>query len=352
VSPLEGTGSGRYSFCTAVAVRDAFAALPVKGTLMRSSRFCSLTGVLSYTALATACAVSCVTEDVDPLPAAGGSAGTEITAGSSGAAGAPTTTGGSGGTGTSGSGGSGGIQNDPAFGVATECRPIGQALISDFTPPVPALDAGVADASVAAPVANITFGDFTNTLSGGTYEYPNAVGDPYIVNSDMSQGEWHMSGNIGNYSGFGLYLTGCNRFDASAYAGISFSIRGNVAMMGSLSLQVGTSADDISHLYLNSQPTPPSPLAEPNSGRCIPAANQYDGSCATPTFTVPVTATETTIEVRWTDLTGGVPSASVNPAEITSIRWIFPNPVGVGTATPTTYAVDLFVDDLSFIPNP
>jgi hypothetical protein len=77
--------------------------------------------------------------------------------------------------------------------------------------------------------------------------------------------------------------------------------------------------------------------------------NQYDGTCATPSFSVPVTATETTIEVRWADLTGGRPSASVDPAEITAIGWSFPAPSGAGTPNPTTYAVDLFIDHLTFI---
>jgi hypothetical protein len=317
---------------------------------MSSSRFYSPTKALLYTSIASLCCSACVTEDVDP--GAGGtssSGGTEMTAGSSGAAGTGNS-GGAGGSGNAGTGGSGGLQNDPNFAFLDECLPVTQALITDFTPLAAVGDAGAADAGAAGPIAAIEFGDYTTRWSGGTYAYPNAAGNPYIVNSDMSTGEWHMSGNLGDYSGFGLYFTDCNRIDASAYAGISFKIRGSVAMGNSLSLQVGTSADDISHLYLNAQPTPPNPLAEPNSGRCVPAMNQYDGTCATPSFTVPVTATATTIEVRWADLVGGAPSASVNPAEITGIRWIFPNPVGAGTAAPTTYAVDLYVDDLAFIP--
>jgi hypothetical protein len=64
---------------------------------------------------------------------------------------------------------------------------------------------------------------------------------------------------------------------------------------------------------------------------------------------VPVTGTETTIEVLWADLTGGVPSASPDPAEITGITWSFPVPAGAGTPTPTAYAAELFIDNLSFI---
>jgi hypothetical protein len=194
-------------------------------------------------------------------------------------------------------------------------------------------------------------------LSGGTFAYPNAAGDPYAVSSDGSTGEWHVSGNIGNYSGFGLYLTrgqatpdGCNGIDASAYAGISFTIRGSVAMGGSLTMNVSTAEDDISHLWLNANGNPlPSPPSPPNFGTCIPAMNKYDGSCSSPAFTVPVTETETTVAILWDQFNGGRPRADVNPEEITGIRWIFPTPLGAGTATPTPYAADVYIDDLTFI---
>jgi hypothetical protein len=249
--------------------------------------------------------------------------------------------------GTSGAGGAvGDLRDDPAFGFALQCPPPEPALITDFAPPALEGDAG-ADAGLV--VMGASFGNFPITLTGGTFTYPSAPGDPNSVNSDISTGEWHLSGNIGTYSGFGLYFQGCNRIDASAYLGLSFSIRGNVAMGGSLTFSVGTSSNDISFLWLNSLPTPPNPLAAPNSGRCIPAMNQYDGTCASPSFSVPVTATETTIEVRWAGLAGGRPNASVDPAEITSISWNFPAPAGAGTPDAMPYAVDLYIDDLAFI---
>jgi hypothetical protein len=196
----------------------------------------------------------------------------------------------------------------------------------------------------------ITFGDYTTTFSGGVFTYPNGAGDPYAVSSDGSTGEWHVSGNIGNYSGFGLFFNGCNVLDASDYAGISFTIRGDVAMGDSLTLNVSTSENDITHLWLNVNGNPlPNPPEAANSGRCVPAMNQYDGSCSSPAFTVPVTATKTTVAIRWDEFSGGRPRPDVNPDEITGIRWIFPNPQGAGTSTPTPYAADLYIDDLTFI---
>jgi hypothetical protein len=294
--------------------------------------------------LAAVHAIGCVTDDVDPVAGGtSGSGGAVASGGSGGGGGAP-----AGGTSGSGGGGNGGgLRDDPAYGVADACPALSQALLSDFTPPAAAGDAGAPDAGVGAVIPNAMFGDFYMAFSGGTYVYPGA--GAYVVTSDISTGEWHISGNIGDYSGFGLYFSECNRIDASAYAGISFKIRGSVAMGNAVTLQVGTSEDDISHLWLNSQPTPPNPAVVANSGRCLPAMTQYDGSCATPTFSVPVTTSDATIEVRWAALTGGSPSASVNPAEITTIAWIFPNPPGAGTTAPTPYAADIYVDDLTFI---
>jgi hypothetical protein len=302
--------------------------------------------------------LACVTEDADPT-ATGGTAGSPV--GGAGTSAAGTSSGGGTG-GTTGGGGSAGgaatgIRNDPAFGMGTQCPAVTTALITDFTyvPPAPVGDAGAGDAGTApAPIpANISFGDYATTLSGYTYTYPNAAADPtdpYAVNSDISTGEWHLTGSIGNYSGLVLDFANCNQVDASAYAGISFTIRGNVAMGNTMTLNVATAEDDISHLWLNANAMPPpNPPAVPNFGTCIPAMAQYDGSCGSPSFTVPVTPTETTIEVRWDEFTLGRPRPDVDPASVTAIRWIFPPPPGAGTATPTPYAAELFIDDLQFI---
>lgn len=295
--------------------------------------------------------VGCVTEDADPV-ATGGTAGSPVGGAGTSAAGTPSGgTGGAPGSGGS-AGGPSGITADPNFGKGTQCPPIAAALLTDFTPPVaPATgaDAGAGDAGPAPIPPNISFGDYSTTLSGYTYTYPNAPDDPYAVHSDISTGEWHLTGNIGNYSGLVLDFANCNQVDASAYAGISFTIRGSVAMGNTMTLNVATAADDISYLWLNSSAMPPNPPAVPNFGTCIPAMAQYDGSCASPSFPVPITATETTIEVRWDQFTLGRPRPDVDPTSVTAIRWIFPAPPGAGTATPTPYAAELFIDDLKFI---
>jgi len=314
------------------------------------------TSALGWAAFVALHPLACVTKDVDPLVEQVGNGGAGVAAangGSSGASGSPVNNAG----GSAGSSSpAGGFASDPLFGIATPCPPIGQALLADFTPVAASTadagaDGGAADAGAGPDPTAVTFGDFYSTLSGGTFRYPGAATDAYPVASDVTMGDWHMSGSIGDYSGFGIYLTGCNQLDASQYEGISFSIVGNVAMGGVLAFNVATAADDISYLWLNAQTPPPEPLAAANPGRCLPAMGQYDGTCTTPSFQVPVTATKTTIEVRWDDLVGGRPSA-LNPAEITDIRWIFPAPTGAGTTTPVTYDVDLYIDDIRFIGGP
>lgn len=320
---------------------------------MKTSSLRAPTRLLGWTSWLVFLANACVAEDVDPA-LGGGASGSGGASGTGGGTGE--NTGGSAGGGTAGS--ASGIENDPTFGMGTACPVVTEALITDFTYAGAASnDAGTADGGAADPGAapaasatGVTFGDFVSTLSGGTFQYPGT--GPYPVTSDVTLDNWHLSGTIGDYSGFGLFLTGCNLVDASAFDGISFTVRGNVELMGTLTFSVGTSENDISHLWLNSQPTPPDPLAVPNSGTCIPANNQYDGTCGSPSFTVPVTPTETTITVAWEQLSAGRPRASVDPEKLTSIVWIFPPPPGAGTTTPVPYEADVVIDDLRFVDLP
>lgn len=291
--------------------------------------------------------------DVDPQQAA-------AAAGSSGAGStvvASTSSAGAGGSSaqpTSGNnGGSSGAASeytsDPDFGTGVHCPPIGQALLTDFTPLAAAgADAGADAAVPGTPVAGASFGDFTSMLSGSTFVYP---GDgAYPVHSDVSGGNWHLTGTLGNYSGFGISFANCYLVDASAYKGISFTVQGSVPMGNSITLSVGTAADDITSVWLNRNAMPPpDPKLVPNAGRCVPAMLQYDGSCGAPNRAVPVTAEATTVQVLWTELSGGRPAAALDPKEITGISWIFPAPAGAGTSTPVTYDVDLTIDDLRFI---
>jgi hypothetical protein len=247
------------------------------------------------------------------------------------------TTGGTGGTTGSGGGSTGSAATD---GVA--CLPPVNALITDFT--YVANDAGVMD--------QVHFGDDTTTLSGGEFFYPNASSSStYKLVSDVTGNKWHITGTVGDYSGFGLFFDSCNRVDASKYRGISFTISGTV-QGSSVTFEVDTLNNIIRADWLNAHPaTPGATVPATDPGRCTPAAtatNQYAQSdCVPATKAVPVSATPTT--VLWSDFTNGKPKAAVEPGDIIGIRWILPTPVGVGTATVATYPLDITIDDLTFV---
>jgi hypothetical protein len=263
-------------------------------------------------------------------------------------------TGGSGGTTGGGVGGGAGGQYATSDGVAC-LPPQASGLITDFTPAPPpdggAADASVADGGGAVATDQIRFGDDATTLSGGEFYYPNASStSAYQITSDVSGGNWHVKGTVGDFSGFGLYYDSCSRIDASAFKGISFTISGTV-QGGSLTFEVDTLSDTIAASWLNTHAGTAMPT---DPGRCIPvstAVNQYaQTDCAPAIKAIAVTSTPTPMTVLWSDFAGGKPQATVTPSDIIGIRWVLPNPAGVGTASVVTYPLDIVVDNLAFIP--
>jgi hypothetical protein len=243
------------------------------------------------------------------------------TGGSGGVGGGTTAPAGTGGAGTAGT--TGAVSTDGKL-----CLGPTQALITDFT------YAGGTDTT------QVHFGDST-TLGGGEYVYPTGT-DSYPLTSDMSASNWHISGTVGTYSGFGLYFDNCSRIDASAYTGISLKISGDAGPYGGVTFGVDTLEDSITAAWLNSHGS----TGATNPGRCTPPAdptlNQWSQSaCANPTASIPVTATPVTQTVLWTDFSGGKPS-DVNPGDIIGIHWVF-------TWGGTPYPVDITIDDLSFV---
>jgi hypothetical protein len=201
------------------------------------------------------------------------------------------------------------------------CAPVILPGISDFTP------AGSAD--------NVTFGA-SSSVSGGTYFYPTDG-----LSSDVTGGDWHLTGTVSAISGFGLYLSGCAQLDASAYRGIAFNLWGEIGAGGSLVFFTGTAANQVSREWIDDNDA--SGTDEPdNLGRCVPVSTRYDGSCREPRATLVVGETPAQVEVLWRDLTEGCPVSTVDPREITSIAWYLP-PAATGP-----YSVDIHIDDLRF----
>ncbi len=189
--------------------------------------------------------------------------------------------------------------------------------IVDFTPRGP-----------NAATDGYSWGSFGTDFSGYTYYYNQAY-----IKSDVTTGVWHMTGNVLDYSGFGLGFN-C-MIDASAYAGVEFTIQGNAGIPSQLTFSVTTAADDV---------------ADPNNpsyARCVPVSNPYDGTCAEPRVIIDVTSTLTTVSLRWKDLLAGRPSP-VNPAEITRLTWAFAWPYTSPDGS-VGYPIDVTIGHVAFI---
>ena len=143
---------------------------------------------------------------------------------------------------------------------------------------------------------------------------------------NMTGSDWHITGVIGDYSAFALALSCIT--DASAYAGIEFTIRGNAGIPSRLTLSASFSGDD------------PGSRVTPSLGMC-------EGTCTAPSTVVNVTPTKTLVQIPWSRFVGGRPMATLNPAQLTGFRWIF---AWSGAGTP--YPVDVTVDDLHFMTAP
>jgi alpha-L-fucosidase len=215
----------------------------------------------------------------------------------------------------------------------TLCKAPAGALITDFA--YAPIDGG------STSTTEVHFGSY-GALTGGEYLYPTSGSSP--LTSNVTQSNWHITGNVGDYSGFGLYFDGCNRLNASMYKGISFKISGSIGESNQLTLGVSTLSDSIAAGWIN---THGGSTTDP--GRCIPTdgTSQYsEQGCSNSRKTISVGATPAVVNVLWGDFTGGSPDVSVaTPSEITSINWTF-----AWTGGDAPYPVDIVIDDLSFIP--
>jgi hypothetical protein len=218
---------------------------------------------------------------------------------------------------------SGRIEGEGPLDVGLTCPPIAGPAISDF-------------AFAGGSATDATFG-FGASFAGGTFTYGDGL------RSQLTEGDWHLSGTVGSLSGFGLYLAGCKQIDASAYRGLAFSLRGSIAPGGSLVFFVGTASNQVSYRWLNENKLSSTDADEaPNLGRCVPVTNRYDGTCREARFTLPVSEEPTQVRVLWQQLSEGCPDPSVDPSELTAIAWYFPQ-LSTGP-----YTVDIHIDDLGF----
>jgi hypothetical protein len=269
----------------------------------------------------------------------GATGGATPTGGASGNAGSGTT-GGSGGAGASG--GAAGSNTCPtcmipAEGCITQAPP--DATINDFE------DLFIQAATPTFGIYGIPLDAAGMPMMGdtwwlryfsGSFAYPGVpdacTGMPTpanIITREDASGELHVTGTVGTYSGFGIWLGQCI-IDMSAYSGVSFTI-GGTAGAGMLKFSVHTSA--------NREPDP----CLPGKGTCNVATA---GACTPASVNIPLPSSPETVQVAWTELTGGSPEANVDPSKVLQLQWDFEWVDGMTTP----YTVDVTVDDVVLTP--
>jgi hypothetical protein len=198
----------------------------------------------------------------------------------------------------------------------------------------------------ASPAAFAPWG--TAPLVGGTYVYPTCSTTPPEPTdplfADYSASNWHITGTVGAYSGFGVWwvlqsgtTTGgyptyaAGPVDASAYLGIQFDISGDPGPLGALTFVV-ESANQQSPV--NSQGRPTCGTCDPDAGACdLAALASVAGFASAPR----------TVQIRWADLTS-TRGPALAPAKLVAIFWTFP---WIPGGTP--YPVDVTIGNVKFI---
>jgi len=139
-----------------------------------------------------------------------------------------------------------------------------------------------------------------------------------------------LSGTVDNYSSLGVSFSAC--VDGSGYAGLAFDLGGNVGPTGMVTLAVYTRENS---------PEPPFTA----TGTCAPndRASPY-ASCRSAYVPLAVSPALAPATVRFADFAGGMPAASVDPAQMLaiwfSLSW---------SSTAQPYAVDLTLGNVTLV---
>lgn len=161
--------------------------------------------------------------------------------------------------------------------------------------------------------ALLTFSS-SDSFAGGYFSYGTGVSD------EVTSGEWHISGSVSTYSGFGVSFP-CVA-DVSAYEGIQFRIRGQAGETFALSANTTS----------NSMPS------------CEQQHNTCTGGCANSEASVALSEDMQLVSLMWDDFSGGSPNSRPDPAEIYSLVWV----LGWNDSA-VPYEVDVTIDDIEFI---
>jgi len=167
----------------------------------------------------------------------------------------------------------------------------------------------------------------------GSFAYPGVPeacsGEPMppsLVSREQMNGNMHVTGTVGTYSGFGVWMGQC-LVDMTGTTGLSFSIGGDAGPSGMLKVSILTNSNAEADMCLTGR------------GACDPTTA---GACTPPSTTIAVPSTPGTVTVPWTEFAMGSPTAGVDPAEIIQVQWDFDWAEGG-----TPYEVDVTVDDVA-----
>jgi hypothetical protein len=182
---------------------------------------------------------------------------------------------------------------------------------------------------------NQAFGVFgVDPVVGGTFVAPGTV------LQDFSSGNWHLTGSVTGPVSFGLtwqcpgVIDGVCTLNLLRYAGLEFTVSGNIGPAGTLRLTMGSVPDEVAM-----------PLA---CGRCnVPIGSDL---CAAPFANVSpgsVVSPPQMWSLTWNLIQSGSPFGTTDPYWVTTITWTLPAATDGGS-----YPVDFTIDDIRLIPIP
>ena len=278
------------------------------------------TALLATTFVVVACSSK---SDDDSNP---GSGNTSAKGGTGGSAGT-TANAGKGGSGTGGStGGTGGSTGGTA-GTGTTTGGSGGMSTAGMGAGGMATGFGCPSPTVASCNYITNWGMFSNGMfGGGLYVY----GD--LKQDTTDTGEFHVTGTVTTYSGFGIYFNSCT--DVSAYSNVTFTVAGTSANMQPVSLW-----------YIIQQNSDEPVDTAGMKGDCT---GMPGNPCQSPYTQFTVSASPQTI--AFTSLLGGATMAPAttdgkfDPKQAIGMQWQF----RPETAQAAGYAVDVKLDNLMF----
>jgi len=168
---------------------------------------------------------------------------------------------------------------------------------------------------------------FQDGVPGGIYSYPPQK----LLLTATPEQALNINGTVDDPSGVGLFLNSCT--DASAYTGISFSIKGNVGPSNVLDFYVRTNSN-----------TPVDPLSKRGTCAVPVGTSQTLPLCRPSGYSLPVSASGGVVNVEFSSLSGGVPVSAVTGKDIVGLEWAFT----WNSSESTSYSVDVTIDDIQF----